>query len=74
MKTQRENTVLNILGKPSKSKTMMCSFRCDRKLWEEFGILCSLNEVDKTNVLVSYIEEIVEQNRDKITAMKKLKK
>ena len=73
MKTQRKNTVLNILGNPRTSTTMMCSFRCDRDLWNDFSTLCALQEKDKTGVLTSYIEDLVNQNRDKIDAMKRLK-
>lgn len=73
MKNQKNNTVLNILGKPKTSTSMMCSFRCDRELWEDFSTLCALQGNDKTSVLTSYIEELVENNRDKIDAFKQLK-
>ena len=73
MKTQRKNTVLNILGNPQKPTTMMCSFRCDRDLWNDFATFCALQGKDKTGVLTSYIEDLVNQNRDKIDAMKRLK-
>lgn len=74
MKTQKENTVLNILGKPRTSSSMMCSFRCDRELWEDFGAICSLQDKDKTSVLTDFIENYVESNREKLEAYKQFKK
>lgn len=74
MKTQGKNTVLNILGNKQPSASMMCSFRCDRELWEDFATLCSLQGTDKTGVLTSYIEDLVNQNRERIEAMKSLKR
>ena len=73
MKTQGKNTVLNILGKKQPSASMMCSFRCDRELWNDFATLCALQGKDKTGVLTSYIEDLVNQNLDRIDAMKRLK-
>lgn len=73
MKTQRKNTVLNILGKPQTSSSMMCSFRCDRELWEDFATLCALQNTDKTTVLTLYIKDMVNQNRSRINEIKRLK-
>ena len=73
MKTQRKNTVMNILGKPPKAETMMCSFRCDRELWADFGVYCTLMKIDKTEVLISYIEELVERERERIELAKQLR-
>ena len=53
--------------------TMRCSFRCDRDLWDDFAVFCELREEDKTGVLTAYIEDLVNQNRNKIDAMKRLK-
>ena len=52
---------------------MMCSFRCDRDLWNDFAVFCELQGEDKTGVLTAYIEDLVNQNRNKIDAMKRLK-
>lgn len=73
MKNKEKNTVLNILGNQQVPTTMMCSFRCNKNLWNDFGILCSIKEVDKTTILINYIENVVYENRDKIEAIKRLK-
>lgn len=73
MKTQGKNQVLSILGEKKKSDTMMCSFRCDRDLWADFAVYCTLIGKDKTEVLTSYVEELVERERGRIELAKKLR-
>ncbi len=72
MKTQGKNQVLSIIGAPKKDNIMMCSFRCDRDLWNNFAIYCLLTKQDKTSVLLEYISDIVDANKAKIDAYKQL--
>lgn len=73
MKTQGKNQVLSILGEKPVNATMMCSFRCDRELWTDFGIYCSLKNVDRTEIIISHVAEIVNAHRAQIEAAKRRK-
>lgn len=73
MKTQGKNQLTAILGAQKSNNSMMCSFRCDRNLWNDFAVFCRLLGKDKTQILIDYIQDIVEDNKEKIEAYKSLK-
>lgn len=74
MKTQGKNQLSAILGAGKKeSNLMMCSFRCDRDLWNDFAVYCLLIGKDKTGIIIDYIQGIVSENREKIEIYKNLK-
>lgn len=73
MKTQGKNQINAILGSLAPSASMMCSFRCDRELWNDFSEYCNIKGVEKTTVLIEHIRQLVASEQEKIESSKRLK-